>query len=323
MEHDLIAVRVAARERAASDVISLRLVSDDADVPLPSFAAGAHIDLHLRDGLTRKYSLCNAPAERGFYEIAVKREAASRGGSAHVHDALRVGDVLRVGVPLNYFSLADDDSPSVLLAAGIGITPLLAMMHDLTRAKRPFALHYFIRSMDSAAYVETVQRQFASVSNLHVGLTPSATTAKIGEIVAEMDVRSHLYFCGPAPFMDAVNAIAASRLPAAHVHYEHFSAPVCTDAAEGGEREFIIELARSKRVLSVPADQSITDVLYEHGIEVETSCEAGICGACRTAVLGGTPDHRDAFLSPADKARNDCVMPCVSRCRGERLVLDI
>lgn len=323
MEHDLIAVRVAARERAASDIISLRLVSDDSHVPLPSFAAGAHIDLHLRDGLTRKYSLCNAPTARGFYEIAVKREAASRGGSAHVHDTVRVGDVLRVGGPLNYFPLAADDSPSVLLAAGIGITPLLAMMHELTRAERPFALHYFIRSAESAAYVETVERQFASVSNLHVGLTPSATTAQIGDIVDEIDVRAHIYFCGPPPFMDAVNAIAASRLPAANVHYEHFSAPVFTDADERGEREFAIELVRSKRVLSVPADKSITDVLYEHGIEVETSCEAGICGACRTAVVGGTPDHRDAFLSPADKARNDCVMPCVSRCRGEHLVLDI
>lgn len=323
MEHNLIAVRVAARERAACDVISLRLVSDAGDVPLPSFAAGAHIDLHLRDGLSRKYSLCNAPSERGFYEIAVKRESASRGGSAYVHDALRVGDVLRVGTPLNYFPLAADNSPSVLLAAGIGITPLLAMMHDLTRVGRRFELHYFIRSEDSAAYVQTVHRQFAHVSNLHVGLTPSATTARIGEIVGEMDLRAHLYFCGPPPFMDAANTMATARLPAANIHYEHFSAPVCTSAAEGGAREFVVELARSKRVLAVPADKSITDVLFENGVKVETSCEAGICGACRTAVLEGTPDHKDAFLSPTDKARNDCVMPCVSRCRGPRLVLDV
>ncbi|ASL48643.1 Phenoxybenzoate dioxygenase subunit beta [Burkholderia sp. AD24] len=323
MENDLISVRVAARERAAADVISLRLVSDAGHGTLPSFAAGAHIDLHLRAGLTRKYSLCNSPAERGFYEIAVKRETASRGGSAHVHDALQVGDVLRVGAPLNYFPLAADDNPSVLLAAGIGITPLLAMMHELTRARRQFELHYFVRSVDGAAYVQTVQGQFSDVSSLHVGLTPAATTARIGRIVGEMDPRAHLYFCGPPPFIDAVNVVATARLPAVNIHCEHFSAPVCADAVEAGPQEFAVELARSKRVLRVPADRSITDVLYENGIEIETSCEAGICGACRTAVLDGTPDHRDAFLNAADKARNDCVMPCVSRCRGQRLVLDI
>jgi vanillate O-demethylase ferredoxin subunit len=320
MKDDLIAARVVACERAACDVILLRLVSDEADVPLPAFEAGAHIDLHLRDGLTRKYSLCSDPFERGFYEIAVEREPASRGGSAYVHDAIRVGDVLPVGKPQNYFPLAPDDSPGVLLAAGIGITPLLAMAHSLKRAGRALVLHYFVRSLDGAAYGETLQGQLADVSTLHVGLTSASTSAMIEQIVGRMDSRAHLYFCGPSLFMDAVDAIARAHVPAARVHHEHFSAQ--TPSADG-EDEFEIELARSKRVLTVPADKSITDVLYEQGVPIETSCEAGICGACCTAVLAGTPDHRDTFLSAAEKARSDSIMPCVSRCKTVRLVLDI
>ncbi|KUZ79262.1 PDR/VanB family oxidoreductase [Burkholderia ubonensis] len=321
-ENDLIAARVIARERVACDVISLRLVSDAPDFALPAFDAGAHIDLHLRDGLTRKYSLCNDPFERGVYEIAIKREPASRGGSAHVHDAIRVGDVLRIGAPLNYFPLAPDDSPAVLLAAGIGVTPLLAMAHSLLRAGRPLAFHYFVRSADAAAYGATLASQLASVATVHTGLTPDATGDAIAAIVGAMDPRAHLYFCGPASFMAAVDAIARPELGDARLHHEHFSAPVAGTAA-GEDGGFEIELARSQRTLRVPPEQSITDVLYDHGIEVVTSCEAGVCGACRTTVIDGTPDHRDAFLSAADKARNDCMMPCVSRCRGERLVLDL
>ncbi|AIO69978.1 PDR/VanB family oxidoreductase [Burkholderia oklahomensis] len=328
IDDDLIAARVIARERVACDVISLRLVSDAPDLPLPAFEAGAHIDLHLRDGLTRKYSLCNDPFERGVYEIAIKREPASRGGSAHMHDAVRVGDVLRIGAPLNYFPLAPDGSPAVLLAAGIGVTPLLAMAHSLIRAGRPLALHYFVRSDDAAAYRPTLASRLADVATVHTGLTPDATGDAIAAIVGAMDARAHLYFCGPAPFMAAVDAIARPALGDVRLHHEYFSAPIAGEAAGAGDAggeagAFRIELARSQRVLLVPPGQSITDVLFDHDIPIATSCEAGICGACRTAVLAGTPDHRDAFLSAAEKGRNDCMMPCVSRCRGERLVLDL
>jgi vanillate monooxygenase ferredoxin subunit len=331
---DLIAARVIARERVACDVVSLRLVSDVPDLSLPAFEAAAHIDLHLREGLTRKYSLCNDPFERGVYEIAIKREAASRGGSAHVHDAVRVGDVLQIGAPLNYFPLAPDDRPAVLVAAGIGVTPLLAMAHSLIRAGRQLAFHNFVRSADAAAYRPTLASLLADVATVHTGLTPDATGDKIATIVGAMDARAHLYFCGPAPFMAAVDAIARPALGDARLHREYFSAPIAGERgrareeagagdAAGEAGAFRIELARSQRVLLVPAGQSITDVLFDHDIPVATSCEAGICGACRTTVIEGTPDHRDAFLSAAEKARDDCMMLCVSRCHGERLVLDL
>jgi len=320
MKDNLIAARVIARERVACDVVSLRLASSEANAELPAFEAGAHIDLHLRDGLVRKYSLCSDPSERAFYEIAVKREPASRGGSVFVHDEIRVGDILSISKPENYFALAPDGSGAVLLAAGIGITPLLAMAHTLKRAGRAFEFHYFVRSLDDAAYARTLQEQLAQVFTLHVGLTPELTRETLAELVRRMSSQEHLYFCGPAPFMDAADAIACAHLPAQQIHCERFSAAT-GDAA--GEQPFDIQLARSQRVLTVPPDKSITDVLYEHGVPIETSCEAGICGACRTPVLDGTPDHRDDFLSAADKARNDCIMPCVSRCKTERLVLDI
>lgn len=320
MKQDLFAARVIARERTASDVISLRLASSDEGRELPPFEAGAHIDLHLRNGLVRKYSLCNDPFEREFYEIAVKREPASRGGSAYVHDAVAVGDVLSVSQPENYFPLEPDASPAVLLAAGIGVTPLLAMAHTLKRAGRALAFHYFVRSLEGAAYGSTLQERLGDVSALHVGMSPALTRDTLTEIVARMEPHAHLYFCGPAAFMDAADAVARTHLPARNIHYERFCGP---SAGADGDDAFEIQLARSERVLAVPPGKSITDVLYEHGVPMETSCEAGICGSCRTIVLGGTPDHRDEFLSAAEKARNDCLMPCVSRCRTRRLVLDL
>jgi len=320
MKDNLIAARVIARERVACDVVSLRLASGEANTALPAFEAGAHIDLHLRDGLVRKYSLCSDPSERAFYEIAVKREPASRGGSVFVHDEIQVGDIVCVGKPENYFPLAPDGSGAVLLAAGIGITPLLAMAHTLKRAGRALDFHYFVRSLEDAAYARTLQEQLAEVSTLHVGLTPERTRETLAQIVRRMNAQEHLYFCGPAPFMDAADAIAYDHLPAHHIHCERFSA---TSTNVAGERTFEIMLARLQRVFTVPPDKSITDVLFEQGVPIGTSCEAGICGACRTAVLDGTPDHRDEFLSAADKARNDCIMPCVSRCKTGRLVLDI
>jgi vanillate O-demethylase ferredoxin subunit len=320
MKDRLIAARVIARELAALDIVCLRFGSAEANRELPRFEAGAHIDLHLPAGLVRKYSLCNDPAKLGFYEIAVKREPTSRGGSAYVHDTIRIGDVLPIGIPENYFPLVPGDSPAVLLAAGIGVTPLLAMAHSLKRAGRTLSFHYFVRSLDNAAYLRTLRGKLADVSTLHVGLTPAITNEVIAKIVGCMHSHVHLYFCGPCQFMDAVYAVARTCVCTERIHYERFSVSSSSANEEG---TFDIELARSKRVLAVPRGKTITEVLHEHGLPIETSCEAGICGACRTAVLGGTPEHRDHFLSAADKARNDCIMPCVSRCKTGRLVLDV
>jgi vanillate O-demethylase ferredoxin subunit len=320
MKHDLLSVRVVSRKREASDVISFRLASEQGGVPLPAFEAGAHIDVHIVDGLARKYSLCNDSLEQDVYEIAVKLEPASRGGSARMHASIHAGDRLTIGTPQNYFSMAQHDGPSVLIAAGIGITPLLSMARSMLRAARPFEFHYFARSPEAAAYAPVLKdAPFAEFSQLYFGFDIVSTTARLREIVPQREQRAHLYYRGPRPFMDAVSALAHERLCPEHVHCEYFSAQA--DSASDGA--FVVELARSQRVLEIPVGKSITDVLFEQRIPLESSCEAGVCGACKTTVLAGVPDHLDSFLSPAERARNDSIMPCVSRCAGGRLVLDL
>jgi vanillate monooxygenase ferredoxin subunit len=321
MKHDLLSVRVVSRKREASDVISFRLASEQGGVPLPVFEAGAHIDVHIADGLARKYSLCNDSLEQDVYEIAVKLEPASRGGSARMHASIQAGDRLMIGTPQNDFSMAQHDGPSVLIAAGIGITPLLSMARSMLRTARLFELHYFARSPDAAAYAPVLKNApFAEFSQLYFGFDFVSTTARLREIVPQREQRAHLYYCGPRPFMDAVSALADERLCPEQAHREYFSA---AQAGSGSDGAFVVELARSQRVFEIPVGKSITDVLFEQQIPLETSCEAGVCGACKTTVLAGVPDHLDSFLSTAERARNDSIMPCVSRCAGGRLVLDL
>jgi vanillate O-demethylase ferredoxin subunit len=322
MTGHLIEARVLARRQEAADIVSLRLAAPTGGAGLPGFDAGAHIDVHLPNGLVRKYSLCNDPAEAGIYEIAVKLEQPSRGGSRWLHETVGAGDTMRIGVPQNLFPLAAATGRSVLLAAGIGITPILAMARVLARDGRAFDLHYFARSPDAAAYRSVLADEpYRRATTLHFGLDADTTQAALGHAVPDEAGNAHLYFCGPPAFMAMAQRVAAARLPPERVHWESFAPAEPTDGV--ADAAFEIELARSGMVLAVAADQSITDVLYENAIPIDTSCEAGICGSCRTAVLAGTPLHRDEVLSPAERARNDCLLPCVSRCTSGRLVLDL
>lgn len=322
MTRPLIEARVLARRREADDIVSLRLAPSAGEAGLPGFDAGSHIDVHLPNGLVRKYSLCNDPAEEGVYEIAVKLEPASRGGSRWLHETVGAGDRLRIGAPQNLFPLSAGPGRSVLLAAGIGVTPILAMARTLVRTGRAFALHYFARSPGAAAYQSVLTAEpYGRAATLHFGLDAGATEAVLDAVVPDGAGDDHLYFCGPPAFMAAAQRIATARLLPGHVHWEHFSPPEPTDGAK--DAAFEIELARSGTVLLVPADKSITDVLYDNAIPIDTSCEAGICGSCRTAVLAGLPLHRDEVLAPDERARNDVILPCVSRCSSRRLVLDL
>lgn len=318
MTQTVISARVIARKREAEDVVSFRLVSEIDNWKLPAFDAGAHIDVFVEEGITRKYSLCNDPNEIGVYEIAVKLEAGSRGGSQRLHTAIQVGDSLRIGFPQNFFPLRSEAERSVLIAAGIGITPILSMARLLVRGSRPFTLHYFARSRDAAAYANLLQANpFHPYARTYFGLDPQATEVMLKGIVPHDSDESHVYFCGPRMFMDAVKRIAESRLPPERIHCEYFSAASCADTS------FEVELVRSNLTLTIPADKSITDVLSHHSVPIETSCEAGVCGSCLTTVLSGTPLHRDSFLSEDVRARNNCLLPCVSRCTSGRLVLDL
>ncbi|WP_050480099.1 PDR/VanB family oxidoreductase [Herbaspirillum rhizosphaerae] len=286
---------------------------------LPSYQAGAHIDVTLGNGLTRQYSLCCDRPSPECYRIAVKQEPQSRGGSAWLHADAKEGDMLQIGVPRNAFALSDAAGSHLLFAGGIGITPVLSMAYALLRDGGAFHLHYFVRDEESIAFRdELTASALASCVSIHAGLSPEQTASVISSALAHAAADTHAYTCGPGPFMAAVVELASARLGAAQVHKESFSAPV----ADAGDKAFVIRL-RDRREIEVAADQTALACLQAAGVDVDCSCEVGVCGTCRTKVIEGVPDHRDGFLSEEEKASNVWFMPCVSRAWSGVLVLDL
>ncbi len=314
-------VRVKTRRNEAVDICSFELVHPDGGT-LPAFTAGAHIDVHLPDGLTRQYSLCNDPAETHRYRIAVLREAASRGGSRAMHETVQEGQLLHIGAPKNHFPLAPDAHRSLLLAGGIGVTPILAMVRRLASCGAAFDMHYGVRSRERAAFVDEIAQQpFADRVTLHLDNGPEHQKLELARLLAAPTPGTHLYVCGPKGFMDAVLAQArAAGWPEAQLHWEFFAAEVQKSA---GDASFSVKLARSGRVIAVAPAQTVVEALAAAGVTVETSCEQGVCGTCLTRVLEGVPDHRDAYLMPAEQQANDQFLPCCSRSHSPVLVLDL
>jgi tetrachlorobenzoquinone reductase len=283
---------------------------------VPPFTAGAHVDLHLPNGLIRQYSIANPQDQRDRYVLGVKREAAGRGGSRFMHDELRVGTVLDVGGPRNNFPLIESAAHSVLIAGGIGITPIVSMSARLRSLGCSWQLHYAVRHRSDAAFLDELQPGGANV-HVHIDEEKGAVLDVAG-IVRAARADAHLYCCGPAPMLDVFTTAAASR-PARHVHVEHFSATT-SPAVEGG---FIVELARSKLRIPIANGQTILAALRAHGVAAQSSCEQGICGSCETRVLAGEPDHRDLLLSAEERATNEVMMICCSGSRSAVLVLDL
>ncbi len=286
---------------------------------LIEFSPGAHIDVHLPGGLMRQYSLWNGPSDRDAYRIGVKREAKGRGGSAAMHE-LCEGDRLEVSFPRNHFELQDSDGPAILLAGGIGITPILAMARHLAAEGRPHVLHLFARDTTFAPFLSQLTR--LPEAPVHLGLIPPTLVKVIAGILAQPDSTAHLYLCGPGPFMDIVEQQAAiAGWARDRVHMERFSAsPESLNLTGDG---FEVVLQRSGRTIAVAVGETIIEAMAAAGITPLTSCEQGVCGTCMTTVLEGTPDHRDQYLNAAEKASGTLIMPCVSRCKGKRLVLDL
>ncbi|WP_066254489.1 PDR/VanB family oxidoreductase [Hydrogenophaga flava] len=300
----------------SADVRSLQLVMADG-APLPPWRPGAHVELHLGPGLRRAYSLCNHPGETGCYRIAVKLEPVSRGGSRAVH-ALQVGQTVRVEAPRHLFELHPEARHHVLLAAGIGLTPLYAMFHGAGGGPAA-TLHVFARSPAHATFADRLDGH----AQWHFGLDGEATAQTLRRIVGEHAGRDAtcFYHCGPAPFMAAVDAaLDAAGVPTEWRRSEQFSAAPAL--AQGNADTFTVELARSGQRFTVTPTQSILEAARQHGIDLPCSCEMGVCGACLSQVIEGEPDHRDSYLSPEERAGGRLIMPCVSRCRGARLVLD-
>jgi len=315
----MIDVIVTAIEQQAQDILSFDLARADGE-PLPAFSAGAHIDVHLPDGLIRQYSLCNHPEERHRYQIAVLRSADSRGGSIAMH-GLEQGVRLRISEPRNLFPLQHDAKRHLLMAGGIGITPILCMAERLSHTGGDFTLHYFARSAQQAAFVERLrQSPFADRVHLHFDDGEPSKRPDTAALIGPADPHAHLYVCGPGGFMEHVLGSARDLGWANdNLHREYFSAEP-DDQPQAG---FEVQLASSGEVLQVPEGVSVVEVLRSIGVEIPVSCEQGICGTCLTRVLDGEPDHRDLFLTEDEQAANDQFTPCCSRAKSARLVLDI
>ena len=316
-----ISVRVASILDETAEIKSFRLVSASGK-PLPPVTPGAHVSVHIPDGLTRQYSLCNGPDDTEAYHIAVKREPESRGGSRAMHERVTEGETLAIMPPRNHFPIDASARHHLLLAGGIGITPLLSMARHLQRNRASFDLQYFSRGVKYAAFHELLSHpDYAGKVNFHYALEPSSLKVYLHSLLHRRPEGGHLYVCGPRPFMDLVEEIASATWPPEAVHMEFFSADPL--ASSGPRFPFEIKLARTQASYAVPAEKTILQVLAEHGIEVANACTQGVCGSCITGVLDGTPDHRDAFLSDKEQKACDKMLLCVSRAKTERLVLDL
>jgi ferredoxin-NADP reductase len=316
-ETGLIEVRLNAIRYAARDTNLYELVRPDGTA-LPAYEPGAHVDLHLPNGLIRQYSLTSPAREPRTYTLGIKRDPASRGGSRFVHDDLRVGRLLRISPPRNNFALKEDATQVVLIAGGIGITPIWCMVQRLAERGRRWQLHYACRSRADAAFLEALQGM--AEARFHFDDENGGKVLDVAALVGAAPKDAHLYCCGPTPMLNAFEA-ATRDWPREQVHVEYFT-PKPAQAADkkGG---FIVELARSKQEFVIPEGQSILQVLLDAGIDVDYSCELGICGACEQRVLAGEPEHRDAILTEEEHASNTKVMICCAGCKSERLVLDL
>lgn len=287
---------------------------------LPAFTAGSHIDVSLPGGLTRSYSLVNPQCERHRYVIAVNKDAASRGGSRHMHENLQVGAILTISQPRNNFRLAEKAARSVFIAGGIGITPVLCMLDRLNALARPWTLYYCVRARQNAAFLERLRDlESAGFGSIHLNFDQGLASNML-DVPAAINAQpqgSHFYCCGPIPMLESFER-ACSGLPPDHVHVEYFAAKEAA-SVEGG---FAVELARSGKTVSVPRGMTILDALLEAGMHPKYSCMEGICGTCEVKVISGIPDHKDLVLTAQERTSNQVMMICCSGSKSDRLVID-
>ena len=326
MTEPLLTLRVARKQAATERICTLELEALPGQT-LPPFTPGAHLELQLGEGLVRQYSLVNAPSERGLYRLGVLLDPQSRGGSRAVHEQVQAGQTLQVRGPRNHFALDPSARHHLLLAGGIGITPLLSMAQHLADPTQRaggtrFSLHYAARSRAQAAYLERLaEPDLAARVQHHFDDGPPEQRLDLNALLARPDPGTHVYVCGPQGFIEATLAAARNAgWPEAQLHYEYFGATV---QAQAGDRGFEIELARSGKTVWVAPDCSAADALTAAGVSLMTACLQGVCGTCLTPVLSGQPEHRDAYLSAEERASNQQFLPCCSRAVSERLVLDL
>ncbi|PYY69829.1 oxidoreductase [Pseudomonas jessenii] len=319
MSEQVLNLVIRKRQEQGEGVVVLDLVDPSGNV-LPVFEAGAHVDVHLKPGLVRQYSLCGDPADLTRYRVGVLRDPASRGGSVAVHELLLEGRKVAIGTPRNLFPLAESATRSILVGGGIGITPMIAMAHQLTAQDSPFELHYCGRSRSRTAFLdELAEADFAGCVQTHFDDEGTEQKLDLPAVLGRPAEGVHVYVCGPGGFMDWVISEAQKAGYAEdHIHREYFQVEV---DASGDSFEVVAQ--RSGKTVQVAEGQTIAQALSDAGVNIQVSCKQGVCGTCLCTVLEGQPDHRDVYLTDEEKAVNDQILTCCSRAMSKTLVLDI
>ncbi|MFJ9900875.1 PDR/VanB family oxidoreductase [Streptomyces sp. NPDC091280] len=311
-----VTLEVSAKEPMAEGVVALTL-THPAGARLPDWTPGSHIDLVLPDGTTRQYSLCGDRWDPYTYRIAVLREPASRGGSAYVHERLRPGDRVGMGGPRNHFPLVPSEK-YLFIAGGIGITPLLPMVHQAELLGADWQLLYGGRTRASMAFQDELTAAYGD--RVHVVPQDELGLLDLAAWLGTPRPETNVYCCGPGPLLGAVETACASW-PSYVLRTERFIA--AAQAAPVRDTSFEVELRRTGRTVTVTPDVSVLEAVRRAGVDVLSSCEQGTCGTCLTPVLDGRPDHRDSILADHERAASDCMFLCVSRSCSDRLVLDL
>lgn len=302
-----------------SQILGFELVAKNGS-SLPQFSAGSHIDVYLENGLTRQYSLANCSTETNRYVIGVLNDLNSRGGSKYIHETFHVGKTIQISEPRNLFPITQCTETALLFAGGIGITPICAMAHELKAKNIEFELHYFAKCQEAVAFAQELEQNFQGRVYLHLDDVPESR-AEMHLLLEQPASCKHLYVCGPNGFMDFVMQSAKQAgWDDGQIHKEHF---VGVGATAESDEEFIVEVHATGQQFTIPKNLSVIQVLEDNDIFIPVSCEQGICGTCITKVLAGEPDHRDMYLSEAEKAANNQFLPCCSRAKTKKLVIDI
>ena len=315
----LLRLRVQAIRWQADGIHAFELVDPDAAL-LPLATAGSHVDVHLPGGLMRSYSLAGDPADRSAWTLGVLREVNGQGGSKAMHQNVHVGELLMVGAPRNAFPMASSATHSVLLAGGIGITPIKAMAHTLTAQGKSFEVHYCARTARNVAFTREL-RALVPRDRLHFHFDNGVPShgLNISNLLKQQPDGAHLYYCGPGGFMKAC-AEASTHWAPGSVHFEHFKPPEPAPKSVP-DASFEVRLARTGITVPVLPDQTIVRAIELAGHRVPTSCLSGLCGSCKVDYLEGEVEHNDYILSDEEKTR--CLTLCVSRSRSPILVLDL
>lgn len=317
----MIEVKVTRLRREAEGIVGIELRTVDG-AKLPSFEAGAHIDVNLPGGITRQYSLCNDPSETDRYCLGIGLSATSRGGSTYLHTSLREGDVLSISEPRTSFGLSSAATSHCFIAGGIGITPILSMIRWCVRQRVSWKLHYCVRSRACAAYLDEL-RAFGGDVHLHANDESATNVPDVQAMMQNLTPGEHVYCCGPSGLMDAVlNQGIQAGLPRKSLHFERFTAPA-VQATDGDQRTFTVMAARHGLRCVVEPGESVLESLERHGITPPFSCREGLCRSCEVEVLSGEVEHRDYVLTEDEQKSNKSMMICVSRAKSDELVLDL